>query len=189
MEMLWKTPCLIKYWPSAEGITPVLIATLQVDLKVPGGGSWRQGGDFAAAGISTLITKQECSTYVFRVLLCEPDLTPLLGILLTMTEEPLGIRPSSSEYSEWDRWRKWGFRGEGLAHTKWFELGFWRGKWIFTFTKIALILRVTEKSVHLRFNLRHSLKQRVWDFNKKDSTPSLSLCFVNLQQQLIIKGC
>lgn len=38
------------------------------------------------------------------VLLLELDFPPLTGILLTMTEEPLGMRPSSSVYSEADRW-------------------------------------------------------------------------------------
>lgn len=58
------------------------------------------------AGRSTLITvfgiKQQnpkTHTYVLLVLLLEPDLPPMVGILLTMTEEPLGIRPSSSVYS------------------------------------------------------------------------------------------
>lgn len=33
-------------------------------------------------------------------LLLELDLVEMMGILLTMTEEPLGMRPSSSVYSE-----------------------------------------------------------------------------------------
>lgn len=36
----------------------------------------------------------------------ELDFAPMMGILLTMTEEPLGIRPSSSVYSEGAKWRK-----------------------------------------------------------------------------------
>lgn len=42
-------------------------------------------------------------THTLRVLLVEPDLAPMMGILLTMTDEPFGIRPSSSLYSEVDR--------------------------------------------------------------------------------------
>lgn len=43
---------------------------------------------------------------MLRVLLVEPDLAPMMGILLMMTEEPLGIRPSSSLYSEVDTKKK-----------------------------------------------------------------------------------
>lgn len=42
-------------------------------------------------------------THTLRVLLVEPDLAPMMGILLTMTDEPFGIGPSSSLYSEVDR--------------------------------------------------------------------------------------
>jgi len=39
-------------------------------------------------------------TYVLWVLLLELALTPMMGILLTMTEEPLGITSSMSVYSK-----------------------------------------------------------------------------------------
>lgn len=41
--------------------------------------------------------------YMLLVLQLELDFPPLTGILLTMTEEPLGMRPSSSVYSEKER--------------------------------------------------------------------------------------
>lgn len=51
----------------------------------------------------TVATPTRKNTYVFWLLLPELDLPPLTGILRTMTEEPLGMRPSSSVYSEQER--------------------------------------------------------------------------------------